>query len=361
MRSPPTGKVMDAEQTGASAGPTPVPGGSPRVRVYPTLGPELLRDLRAGGYRKVVLQTPAGLVRDASTLSSQLREGTGLAVLTLVRACFGACDPPSPEEAPGAEAIVTLGHAPIPNMPLRLPTFFVEMRQEGRPADELAAELQRSSLPRRLGLVGSIQHMDLLPPLARELEARGFSPRIGRGGPRLAYAGQALGCNYTGAEQVLPAVDGYLFLGTGRFHPLGLAYAVDRPVWALDPLSGELSEPLDREGMIRRRLLTIAQVTGARRWGILASSFDGQNRQGMAFALKARAEARGREADILVFDRLDPRDLVGRALEAYVSVACPRIALDDGEQFPRPILTPPEFLAALGDRPLLPYRFDTYP
>ncbi len=351
---------MDRERTDARVGTGLVPEGSPPVRVCPTLGPELLRDLRDAGYRKVVLQTPAGLVRDASVLSARIQDETGIAVVTLVRACFGACDPPSPEEAPGAEAIITLGHAPIPNMPLRLPTFFVEMRQEGRSADVLAADLARTSLPRRLGLVGSIQHLDLLPSLAKELEARGFTPRWGRGGRRLAYAGQALGCNYTGAEEVLPEVDGYLFLGTGRFHPLGLAYAVDRPVWALDPLSGELSEPLDREGMIRRRLLTIAQVTGARRWGILASSFDGQNRQGMAFALKARAEARGREADILVFDRLDPRDLVGRSLDAYVSTACPRIALDDGEQFPRPILTPPEFLSALGDRPLLPYRFDTY-
>ena len=351
---------MGSEVTGTPSRPVLVPAPSPAARIYPILGPELLRDLRDGGYRKVVLQTPAGLLRDASSLSASIRDATGIAVVTLVRACFGACDPPSPEEAPGAEAIVTLGHAPIPNMPLRLPTFFVEMRQEGRGAATLAADLARSPLPRRLGLVCSIQHLDLLPVLAKELEARGFTPKVGRGGQRLTYAGQALGCNYTGAEDVETDVEGYLFLGTGRFHPLGLAYAVDRPVWALDPLSGELSEPLDREGMIRRRLLTIAQAAGARRWGILASSFDGQNRQGMAFALKARAEARGREADILVFDRLDPRDLVGRALDAYVCTACPRIALDDGEQFPQPILTPPEFLSALGDRPLLPYRFDTY-
>jgi 2-(3-amino-3-carboxypropyl)histidine synthase len=346
--------------TGVPTGPAPAPDPASPSRVYPTLGPGLLRDLKEGGYRKLVLQTPAGLLREASALSARIQDGTGIPVVTLVRACFGACDPPSPEEAPGAEAIVTLGHAPIPNMPLRLPTYFVEMRQEGKEASALANDLARSTLPRRLGLVCSIQHLDLLPALARELEARGFTPRIGRGGRRLRYAGQALGCNYTGAEEVEADVDGYLFLGTGRFHPLGLAYAVTRPVWAMDPLSGELSEPLDREGMIRRRLLTIAQAAGARRWGILASSFDGQNRQGMAFALKARAEARGREADILVFDRLDPRDLLGRALDAYVSTACPRIALDDAEQFPRPILTPPEFLSALGERPLLPYRFDTY-
>ncbi|EQD35017.1 diphthamide synthesis protein, partial [mine drainage metagenome] len=172
----------------------------PPYRVYRTVGEDLLHDLREARWRKIVLQTPAGLIREASSLSARIRDGSGIAVVTLVRACFGACDPPSPEEAPGAEAIVTLGHAPIPNMPLRLPTFFVEMRQEGRAAATLAEDLARSRLPRRLGLVCSIQHMDLLPALAEELQARGFTPRIGGGGRRLSYAGQALGCNYTGAE-----------------------------------------------------------------------------------------------------------------------------------------------------------------
>ncbi|EQD49971.1 Diphthamide synthesis, DPH1/DHP2, partial [mine drainage metagenome] len=75
---------------------------------------------------------------------------------------------------------------------------------------------------------------------------------------------------------------------------------------------------------------------------------------------QARARAAGREAELLYFDRLDPRDLEGRAFEAYVNTACPRIALDDGPSYARPVLTPPEFLMALGERPLAPYRFDTY-
>ena len=79
-----------------------------------------------------------------------------------------------------------------------------------------------------------------------------------------------------------------------------------------------------------------------------------------ALALQERAQSRGREAEILVFDRLDPRDLEGRDLEAYVNTACPRIVLDDGELYSKPMLTPPEFLMALGELPLEPYRFDTY-
>jgi len=43
-----------------------------------------------------------------------------------------------------------------------------------------------------------------------------------------------------------------------------------------------------------------------------------------------------------------------------VNTACPRIALDDGANYPKPVLTPPEFLMAIGELPLEPYRFDTY-
>jgi 2-(3-amino-3-carboxypropyl)histidine synthase len=131
-------------------------------------------------------------------------------------------------------------------------------------------------------------------------------------------------------------------------------------VWSLDPLQNVMEPPIDRGALVRRRQLTVATARDALRWGILVSSFAGQNRMPTALALQERARARGREAEILLFDRLDPRDLEGRALDAYVNTACPRIALDDGELYAKPILTPPEFLMALGELPLEPYRFDTY-
>ena len=205
-----------------------------------------------------------------------------------------------------------------------------------------------------------MQHLDLLPPLTAALTARGFEVHVEQGDHRLAYPAQALGCNYTGAEAVVGRVDAFLFLGTGRFHPVGLAFAVDRPVFSLDPVQNRLEPPIDRASLVARRQLAVAATRDARRWGILVSTFAGQNRSPTALALQERARAAGREAELLYFDRLDPRDLEGRAFDAYVNTACPRIALDDGANYPRPVLTPPEFLMALGELPLAPYLFDTY-
>jgi 2-(3-amino-3-carboxypropyl)histidine synthase len=332
----------------------------PGARVFPRLDARVFEAVRAANPSQVILQVPAGLVRNANELAARLREETGVRVSLATRACFGACDFPSRDEASRSDLAVVLGHAPIPNVPLARPTFFVEMREPGGDVEQLAGLVERAGLPPRLGLVASVQHLDLVPGLASAIERTGRAVRVGTGDHRLAYAAQALGCNYTGAEAVSAEVDAFLFVGTGRFHPVGLAFAVDRPVWSLDPLRAELDPPIDRAGLIRKRQLVVASVRDARRWGILVSSFAGQDRTPTALALQQRATARGREAEILLFGRLDPADLEGRALDAYVNTACPRIALDDSDLYPRPVLTPPEFLMALGELPLEPYRFDTY-
>ena len=329
-------------------------------RVFPTLGPDLYGALRAGGHRKLVLQVPAGLVRNAHDLAEAVHGATGIPVVLLNRACFGACDLPSRDEAPGADAAVVLGHAPIPNVPLPMTTYFVEMRVRGRDPDELAEKVHGAGIPSRIGLVVSVQHLDLVSALRAALERRGHTVESGVGDFRLAYPAQALGCNYTSAEAIRERVDCFLFVGTGRFHPVGLAMATELPVWALDPVQGILEPPIDRASLLKGRYLLIARARDAKRWGILVSSFVGQDRSATARALKERAERRGWQAELLVFGRLDPQDLIGRDIDAYVNTACPRIALDDSPLYGKPLLTPPEFLMVLGEIPLEPYRFDTY-
>jgi 2-(3-amino-3-carboxypropyl)histidine synthase len=343
----------------AEKSPSPGPR-DPSSRTFATVDDDLFEAVRTTGSKRVILQVPAGLVRNAHELAARLRDATGIPVDIAARPCFGACDPPTVSEAPRADLAVVLGHAPIPNMPLTRPTFFVEMRDPNGDPRQLATVVADAGVPQRLGLVASVQHLDLVEPLSAALTDRGFTVRVGTGDRRLAYPAQALGCNYTGAESLSNDVDAFLFLGTGRFHPIGLAFAVDRPVYSLDPLRGELEPPIDRGALVRKRQLLVASARGARRWGILVSTFAGQNRNPTALALQERARAKGWDAEILLFDRLDGRDLEGRAFDAYVSTACPRIALDDAPNYPRPMLTPPEFLMALGELPLEPYRFDTY-
>jgi 2-(3-amino-3-carboxypropyl)histidine synthase len=281
----------------------PSPSSLPRVEasegfepagVFPSLGEPLYEQLRRAGHRRIALQVPAGLLRNAAQLAATLGDRSGARVTLAARSCFGACDVPEAGEVPGAEACVVLGHAPIPNIRLPLPTYFVEMREPGGDPGALAATVAAASLPRSLGLVASVQHLDLVGPLTHALGERGYTVRTATGDRRLAYTAQALGCNYSPAEALRGEVEGFLFLGTGEFHPRGLALTVDLPVWSLDPLQNRLEPPIDRASLIKERLLRVAMARDAQHWGILVSSFAGQFRGAMAESLRRRAEARGR-------------------------------------------------------------------
>ena len=84
----------------------------------------------------------------------------------------------------------------------------------------------------KLGLVGSIQHLHLLPDYVKRLEKAGFDVEIPIGGERLTFPGQVLGCNYSGDD---PSIGHYLFLGSGDFHPIGLVLHTGKPLAMLDP------------------------------------------------------------------------------------------------------------------------------
>ena len=76
----------------------------------------------------------------------------------------------------------------------------------------------------RVGLVASVQYLDLLPALAQRIS-------------HAVVGGQVLGCNATNALRLAKDVDCYLFVGEGRFHPLRIAQETKKPVFVA---SGDL-------------------------------------------------------------------------------------------------------------------------
>src|SRR2546428_4758530 len=74
-----------------------------------------------------------------------------------------------------------------------------------------------------------------LPAIKDHLEKKGHVIRIGEPDRRVAYPRQLLGCDYPPAPVGLSDVDGYLYIGTGDFHPLGVATLLDKPAIISDP------------------------------------------------------------------------------------------------------------------------------
>ncbi len=313
----------------------------------------LLEVIRGRNAKTVGLQFPVGLRTKAVDLAQEIEAEADVICLVSADPSFGACDV---AEMP-VDLIVHLGHAPMPHLRYRN-VFFYDL--PGPPLTSMAfIDAAEPLLPKRVGLLTTTQFRHWLPEIAKRLEADGHDVRIGEPDRRVAYAGQLLGCDYYTATSIARDVDGYLYIGTGDFHPLGVAILVDKPVIIADP-ERETARDLKelRDHVLRQRHAAIARSQDATVFGILVSKKMGQARMDLASQLKALAEKHGKQANLFLMDLVAPELLEGYRVDAWVNTACPRIAIEDILQYKQPILTPQEFEIVLGERSWNDYVFD---
>jgi len=303
------------------------------------------------GAMRVGLQAPEGLKRFMPALARRIEELTGSVVIISGDPCFGACDVDM-KLCEEVDLMLHLGHAELGEGPEN--AIFLEARMIGdlSPVVRKAAGMLQT---RRVGVASTIQHIHKIGQALSALRSEGIEGLLGPAGERIKYPGQVLGCSYSTVRAL--DVDEFLFIGTGHFHPLGIALATGKRVIAADPLTGEVSE-IDADPMLRRRYAAICRAKEAKRFAVLVSKKPGQIRMALARRLKEMGEAHGLLMFLVYLDNIEPDRLINLGAEAAVSTACPRVALDDAAKYRVPILTPPEFEVLLGERDWEMYRFD---
>lgn len=298
----------------------------------------ILRKVKTRKARRVFIQVPEGLKMKVLELA-ELLEKQGIRVFISLETCYGACDLREQEaRRVRADLILHLGHSDM-GMKSRVPVMYEEWRMDFDPVPLLKGNLQRLKGYRKIGLVTTLQFVDSLKKAKKFLESRGKTIKIGRPS-RAKYPGQVLGCDYSAAKPLEGLVDCFLFLGSGRFHPLGLGFAVEKPVLFLDFEKGKL-EDLDQE--IQKLKMARASrrewAKTCRTFGVLVSVKPGQFELKTAERVKRELEAGGKKAYILVFDEINPDKLLGLRLDCLVNCACPRLT-EDFESFGKIILEP---------------------
>jgi 2-(3-amino-3-carboxypropyl)histidine synthase len=308
-------------------------------------------EIRARRAARVLIQLPDGLRPLAFEIAESLRKETGAEIILSGDSCYGACDTASRQaEAIGADLIVHYGHSRMVEDP-GVPVIYVEARI-GIDAEALV-EAAAPSLGgwRRVGLATTVQHVHQLGEVAEALRRRGFTPLIGGGDDVTPYDGQVLGCHYSAATSLPEDADGYLFIGGGTFHPIGLALTTGKPVVTANPYNATVSLLGEAELMTlaKKRMAAITIAKAAKRVGVLVSLKPGQFNPAAA-ALVEKYGARGISAFLIYLDevRADVLNNFSEA-DAFVDTACPRIALDGVAGVERPILTVPEAMVALGE------------
>ena len=311
--------------------------------------------IRDGGYSSVALQLPEGLKIRATEISDYLSEKTGVDVLVIGLPCYGACDLFNYKGK--TDALVHFGHSPIPSQGDDPNVLYIESRSDANLGKEILPMLE--ILPQRVGLLATIQYLDLLPKVKSMLESTGRTAIIGTGDRRIAYPGQVLGCNCTAAESISDEVDAFLFIGEGDFHPLAAAFGMQKPVLVLNPVTGEVRSMAEtRDRILRRRFAAIQRASAANSFLVIQCSKAGQNRSAEADLMVRKLREHGKTAYKVILEEVTPMSLMAYRVDAFVNTACPRIAMDDSARYDRPMLTIPEAEIVLGERTWDGYVFD---
>ncbi len=211
------------------------------------------------------------------------------------------------------------------------------MMVEGRYKGKInLSNLDASLLPKRIGLSTTVQFLDFIDQIKDYLEKNGKMVVVGK--IRQKYEGQLLGCDYGAADNLKNDVDAFLYIGTGKFHPLGIALNIKKEVFCYDLISAELSR-IDRaevERYNRKRKAAYMKFLEANEIGFLVSLKPGQNNFRKAIELKNTLK--DKNCYIFAFDTLDFGQIENFPfIQCWVNTACNRI-LDDYEKFSKPLV-----------------------
>lgn len=275
----------------------------------------------------------------AIELAAELEEATGVAVLISGNSCYGACD----VDVKLASIVDLLFHFGHTGTFLHKNVVFIELRStiDIQPVVERALRELRGDT---IGLVATVQHAHAVPEAQAVLIRAGKQVLLGKSAT-LRYAGQVTGCDFSAAR--VPC-DELLFIGSGRFHPEGIALYTGKRVVAADPCTFQIQlvEPGD---LRKKRYAVIARAMDAKSFGIIVGLKSGQLNLSEASAVQRKAAESGFDAYLLAMDEITEAGLMGFRVDAFVNTACPRL-IENFVQFNKPVLSVNEFEVVIGER-----------
>ncbi len=281
--------------------------------------------LKRMGAKRILLQYPEGLKFKIQEIVKTL-ESKGFEVILSCEPCFGACDLRDTEaERLGCDTVLHIGHSSL-GIKTEVPVVYWEYFFNVDPLPILEKEIKKLKKFKKIGLVTSIQFVKAMNKVKEYLEEKKKKIFVYKS---LKYPGQVLGCDVSAAKKIEEKVDCFLYVGAGKFHPLGVAKEVKKPVFSLD-LEKKCIYSLEKEKLkwLKKKAWYDSKLNDARKIGIIISWKKGQNRVKEARKLRKELEKEGKEVYILAFDSVTREKLEGLKLDYLINLACPRLTDD---------------------------------
>jgi len=301
---------------------------------------------------RVALQMPEGLAMFATVIANILRKYARVKVVILGDVTYGACCVDDYTAVLlGCDFLIHYGHSclvPVQDCKIPVMYVFVSIRFQ---VDHLLACLCKQFSPEsKVALVGTVQFVSSLPQLVEKLKAQGFHhfyiPQCKPLSP-----GEILGCT----SPRLSDTDALVYVADGRFHLESIMISNPHiPAYRYDPYSKTLTrERYDHEKMNRMRTESIQQAKHANRWGVILGTLGRQGSPKILKRLENALKESGKKYTVVMISELSPQrlSLFYDAIDVWVQIACPRLSIDWGHEYPKPLLTSYEAFVALGKYP----------
>lgn len=297
---------------------------------------------------------PEGLLLFATTISDILTQFCpGTSTLIMGDVTYGACCIDDyTARALGCDMLIHYAHScliPVNVTKIQTLYVFVDIRIE---IPHLLATIERNFRPgSNIAMVGTIQFNSTLHHTAQTLRQAGFNITIPQITP--LSKGEILGCTSPHLNQKESPIDVLLYLGDGRFHlESAMIHNPSLPAYRYDPYSQRLTrETYDHETLLSDRRRALSEARRAKKWGLILGSLGRQGNPHTLQLIENHLHDRGLDCVNLLLSEIFPGKLAQMMdVECWVQVACPRLSIDWGYAFPRPLLTPYEALVVLGGR-----------
>ncbi|MDP2628286.1 MAG: diphthamide biosynthesis enzyme Dph2 [Nanoarchaeota archaeon] len=307
---------------------------------------KLTRDLKRIKPKRVLVQLPEGIKQNAMEIAKEI-ESLGIETIFSGETAWGGCSIAVQEaEALNVDLIVHFGHAKF--IDSKFPILYIEVKDELDFEKLLKKSLLKLKKFKRIGLSYSIQHRHDIEKIKKFYEDNGkkifLSSKIGHA----AYDGHVVGCEYRGLKNIQGNVDCFVIIGN-QFHSMGACLSVDKPVILIDVYNDDVREMKGiKEKIIKQRAISIEKLKEADNVGVIIEIKPGQ-RFGAPKFLIDKFKQQGKNVILITMNELTTDKIMNfYHIDAFIELACPRIAIDDFAKYGKPILTFKEALVALG-------------
>lgn len=298
----------------------------------------------------VALQMPEGLLIFSTTIVDIIKEFTGADAIIMGDVTYGACCIDDlTAKALDVELLIHFGHScliPVDQTNeggIKVLYIFVDIKID--PLHFIETVKLNFEKNTKIGLVSTIQFVTTLQAVAGQLRNEGYDISIPQFKP--LSPGEVLGCT----APVLRCADAIIYLGDGRFHLEAAMIANPKlKAYRYDPYDKKFTtEFYDHDKMFFNRKSMIGKATNAENLGVIMGTLGRQGSPNIVDHLFKLLKENCKNVTIILLSEIYPNKLdFFTNLEAFVQIACPRLSIDWGLSFSKPLITPYELAVCLG-------------